>query len=261
MPVLLPYKPESAAVHPTIIKPFANGQLPANVMEPCGIRSFVLEREAARSMRALVKKARRDGIALSATGTYRSYAGQVSLFQQRYQLTPSYAGARTEWWQGKQWWLRKGVAGAAVPGSSNHGWGLAVDFSIRTRVGKEVPLNTAALKWLAENGAAFGWWNTTHSENWHWCWCLGDGPMPPAVLAEETHVPNPPAPTPPRVLRQGDTGEDVKTLQLKLNAKGFSLLVDGKFGALTAQAVRDFQLRANITVDGVVGPETWKALG
>lgn len=254
-----PYKPESAAVKPTAIKGMVNGQLAGNVLEPCGIRRFVLEREAARSMRALIKKAWRDGVRLSATGTYRSYDAQVNLFKRRYDNTPR--NTRHEFWQGQNWWLKPKVAGAAVPGTSNHGWGLAVDFSVRNLLGQEKPLNAAAIAWLTENGPKFGWWNTTHSENWHWCWCLGDGPMPPAVLAEEGNYPNPPVPVAPRTLRLGDSGDEVKTLQMKLNKVGANLLVDGQFGPRTEQAVRTFQTVKNITPDGVVGPETWAALG
>lgn len=254
----LPYKPESAAVRPTIIKGMSNGQLPANVLEPCGIRTFVMVRQAARAMRALVKKAKRDGIPLSATGTYRSYEAQVALFKKRYDHVPR--RTRQEFWQGQNWWLKPGVAGAAVPGSSNHGLGLAVDFSER-RNGVEKPLTAKTLAWLAEQGPKFGFWNTVKSENWHWCWCLGDGPMPAAVLAEEGTYPDPPVPTPHPTLRRGDTGEDVKILQMKLNKLGATLLVDGQFGPLTEQAVRTFQTSKNLTPDGVVGPETWGALG
>lgn len=252
----LPYKPESAAVRPTIIKGMSNGQLPANVLEPCGIRSFVMVRQAARAMRALVKKAKRDGIPLSATGTYRSYAAQVALFKKRYDNTKR--DTRYEFWQGKDWWLKPRVAGAAVPGTSNHGLGLAVDFSER-RNGVEKPLSTKTLAWLTKNGPAFGFWNTVKSENWHWCWCLGDGPMPAAVLAEENY-PNPPVPAIHRTIRRGDSGEEVRILQMKLNKLGATLLVDGEFGPLTEAAVRTFQTAKGLTPDGVVGPETWGAL-
>lgn len=259
---MLPYKPESAAVKPPILKGMANGQLLPNVLEPCGIRSFVLVRQAARSMRALVKKARREGIPLSATGTYRSYAAQVGLFKRRYDNIRR--NTRHEFWQGKDWWLRvtrtgKPVAGAAVPGTSNHGWGLAIDFSER-RLGVERPLSNKSIAWLTKNGPSFGWWNTVKSENWHWCWCLGDGPMPPAVLAEENY-PNPPIPPSRPTLRLGDTGEDVKVLQMRLNKVGATLLVDGDFGPRTEAAVKNFQIRKNLTPDGVVGQETWGALG
>ncbi|MCA9334091.1 peptidoglycan-binding protein [Candidatus Saccharibacteria bacterium] len=62
-------------------------------------------------------------------------------------------------------------------------------------------------------------------------------------------------------LRRGSKGEDVKTLQKALNSKGANLDVDGDFGPLTEGAVRRFQNQAGIKVDGIVGPQTWGALG
>lgn len=255
----LPYKPESAAVNPSILKGMSNGQLPGNVLDPCGIGTLEMEREAARAMRALMKKAWREGVRLWATGTYRSFAGQVALFKRRYDHTPR--NTRKEWWRGEWWYLKPKVAGAAVPGTSKHGWGLAVDFARKTTAGKVVSLDKKCLDWLAKNGPSFGFWNTVKSENWHWCWCLGDGPMPKAVLIEEGNWPNPPVPEPHRVLRNGDSGEEVKVLQMKLNKIGANLLVDGQFGPRTEAAVVVFQRERNLTPDGVVGPETWGALG
>ena len=63
------------------------------------------------------------------------------------------------------------------------------------------------------------------------------------------------------VLRQGQQGPEVATLQSRLNAVADSgLAVDGDFGPATRAAVVDFQRRAGIGVDGVVGPETYRAL-
>jgi peptidoglycan hydrolase-like protein with peptidoglycan-binding domain len=39
------------------------------------------------------------------------------------------------------------------------------------------------------------------------------------------------------------------------------LVVDGDFGTLTKAAVEDFQQAAHIGIDGIVGPQTWHALG
>lgn len=39
------------------------------------------------------------------------------------------------------------------------------------------------------------------------------------------------------------------------------LAKDGQFGPLTANAVKDFQAKKHLTVDGIVGPQTWHALG
>lgn len=55
------------------------------------------------------------------------------------------------------------------------------------------------------------------------------------------------------VLKQGSTGEKVKTLQSNLNTLGYDLAVDGSFGPATLAAVKDYQKRKGLTVDGVVG--------
>lgn len=64
------------------------------------------------------------------------------------------------------------------------------------------------------------------------------------------------------VLRLGDTGAAVKTLQQILNAKGAipHLVVDASFGPATKAAVVHFQTLSKLVPDGVVGPHTWDAL-
>ena len=59
-------------------------------------------------------------------------------------------------------------------------------------------------------------------------------------------------------LRQGDKGDEVKYLQVRLNYYfGPELTVDGCFDAATTQQVKQFQSIVQITVDGIVGPQTW----
>lgn len=58
------------------------------------------------------------------------------------------------------------------------------------------------------------------------------------------------------IMWRGAKGENVKTLQRKLNLK-----TDGIFGGATERAVIEFQRKNNICVDGVVGPETLRKLG
>lgn len=59
----------------------------------------------------------------------------------------------------------------------------------------------------------------------------------------------------------GASGEAVKRLQRALTAAlGRTVAVDGAFGANTDKAVRDYQSARKLSVDGSVGPDTWKAL-
>lgn len=79
------------------------------------------------------------------TDSYRSYAAQVTLKAKK----PVLAGK---------------------PGTSNHGWGRALDLS-----GPEGKFGTTERNWLVANGGKFGWvsppWaqqNGSKPEAWHW---------------------------------------------------------------------------------------------
>lgn len=65
---------------------------------------------------------------------------------------------------------------------------------------------------------------------------------------------------PTKLLKKGSKGEDVKWLQYELNKYGAKLKVDGDFGNLTLNAVKQFQYKYNLVVDGIVGPKTIGAL-
>ncbi|MBW1598397.1 peptidoglycan-binding protein [Streptomyces sp. JJ38] len=58
----------------------------------------------------------------------------------------------------------------------------------------------------------------------------------------------------------GHTGSAVKAAQVLLNKYGYDLAVDGDFGPGTDSATRDFQSDQGLAVDGIVGPNTWRAL-
>lgn len=62
-------------------------------------------------------------------------------------------------------------------------------------------------------------------------------------------------------LHQGDYGHAVECLQLRLYANGIYIFVDGDFGPKTEDAVKQFQRRERLTVDGIVGRNTWRKLG
>ena len=62
-------------------------------------------------------------------------------------------------------------------------------------------------------------------------------------------------------LRNGSRGIAVRGLERRLIAAGFGVDdVDGHFGAQTEMAVRAFQQRYELPVDGVVGQQTWDRL-
>lgn len=70
-----------------------------------------------------------------------------------------------------------------------------------------------------------------------------------------------------RVLRQGDRGIGVRTIQYYLNFIGFfnselspRLTVDGIFGPATREAVIAFQNFYALTPDGIVGKDTWNRM-
>lgn len=58
------------------------------------------------------------------------------------------------------------------------------------------------------------------------------------------------------VLRNGSRGDGVKWLQTELNLEGYGLSVDGIYGVKTTQAVRDYQYKKGLKVDGLAGPVT-----
>lgn len=67
--------------------------------------------------------------------------------------------------------------------------------------------------------------------------------------------------SPTAIVRFGDRGLVVIEVQSLLTDAGFSLgRVDGVFGSLTESAVRAFQSAEGLSVDGVVGPQTFAAL-
>lgn len=57
-------------------------------------------------------------------------------------------------------------------------------------------------------------------------------------------------------IEYGDRGNDVKTLQTKLNKVGYKLEVNGICGNATVAAIKDFQTKYNLAVDGQAGKNT-----
>ncbi len=62
------------------------------------------------------------------------------------------------------------------------------------------------------------------------------------------------------IIRIGSRGNFVRILQYLLNYYGANISVDGVFGGGTQRAVQEFQGANNLTVDGIVGRNTWNKL-
>ena len=89
------------------------------------------------------------------------------------------------------------------------------------------------------------------------------GPKFPAIAAavnKQLGVVAAPAQPANQNLYYGSKGEAVKDLQTDLNQLGYNLAVDGDFGSKTQAAVKDFQKKNKLTVDGIVGPLTEAAI-
>ena len=89
----------------------------------------------------------------------------------------------------------------------------------------------------------------------HWA-ILQGMELPDNLLAEEELE----RPEDRPMLRCGSSGDMVRQLQTMLRKCGYTLTVDGKFGAMTQQAVMSFQGTHGLKRDAIVGPLTWAEL-
>ena len=92
-----------------------------------------------------------------------------------------------------------------------------------------------------------------------------NGVVDAATWSALNETPPAPAPAPanssPSVLRLGDQGAAVLTLQKDLTSIGFNTYgEDGIFGPNTEAAVEAFERQQGLTVDGLAGPAVWHAL-
>ena len=125
---------------------------------------------AADAYEAMDTAANVDGIDLSPTSqadTYRSLETQEYGFYQRYtdKPKPKLMKQTPRIYKGKAWYLKKGLAPMAVPGTSNHNLGIAID--IANASGKR-------LEWLLANAQRFGFSWEVQSEPWHLRYVAGD---------------------------------------------------------------------------------------
>ena len=160
---------------PADLKGVTPGKLPESLLRPIP-GGGKLHHRAADAWNAMVAKAKADGLELKPTSAgdlYRSYDSQLAGFKSRYVLEPV-VGTSTKSFEGKTWYLKKGMAMMATPGKSNHNLGIAVDVS---SAGEAKRLN-----WLIANVKDFGFsWEVVPSEPWHLRLVTGDNPTPAVV--------------------------------------------------------------------------------
>lgn len=211
---------------------YLNGRLPGVTLG--NIVGGRLRKDAAKAWNAMnAESIRKYGVTLRPTGSMSSYR---TLAQQQY-----------------LWNLWRAGRGnlAAHPGTSNHGWGLAVDLA------------TPQMRSVVDKiGSKYGYakrWSDAPSEWWHIKWKAGSYPA-----VKNTSV--------DPVLKYRSAGPSVIRLKKLLYDKGirdFSSSPGGAkssnrynpfFGKFTSSAVRQFQRTHNLPTDGVVGARTWAAL-
>lgn len=129
---------------PTALLGMKNGQLPEVALESIGQGEHRLERSAAVAFRRMETAAALDGVTLTVSDSYRSLAEQ--------QQTAASVGL-----------YREGGL-AAVPGTSNHGWGLSIDIDLEPR----------AQRWLRANADRFGFAEDVAREPWHYTYRPAD---------------------------------------------------------------------------------------
>jgi hypothetical protein len=126
---------------PVELRAHGNGRIPASALSAVGgVDGHRLWAPAARSLEALRAAAARDGVTIGVTDSYRPYDVQVDLVR------------------------RKGLYSegglAAVPGTSDHGWGIAVDLDLDSR----------AQAWMRANAGRYGFVEDVPREPWHWAY-------------------------------------------------------------------------------------------
>jgi GH25 family lysozyme M1 (1,4-beta-N-acetylmuramidase) len=81
----------------------------------------------------------------------------------------------------------------------------------------------------------------------------------PQIPSRAGYGPAPVVPYPGFSLRAGIAGPEVRMWQNRMRSRRWTLAADGEFGPGCVAACEQFQRQHGLTVDGVVGPETWTA--
>lgn len=123
---------------PDDLAAYGNGKIPSSALGTIGSTGHRLWAPAAAAMEQLISAAAKDGVKIGITDSYRTYDSQVELAQR------------------KGLYTQGGLA--AVPGTSDHGWGLSTDLD----------LDAAGQSWMRAHAAEYGFGENTPREPWHW---------------------------------------------------------------------------------------------
>ncbi len=133
------YKLNSKGI-PTDLAAYGNGKIPATALGKVGDTGHQLWAPAAESLTKMIADAKKDGVTIGITDSYRSYDEQVDLARR------------------KGLYSQGGLA--AKPGTSEHGWGMAADLD----------LNSTAQAWVRKHGDEYGFVENVPRESWHWAY-------------------------------------------------------------------------------------------
>ncbi|WP_052070129.1 peptidoglycan-binding domain-containing protein [Rhodococcoides fascians] len=146
-----------------------------------------------------------------------------------------------------------GGANSHVSTTINFGGGRLVNFESRGNPGGVIygSVIRGGTKYYAR-----AWNDRIFHDFWH---------VPGPIIEDTNGAPPPPIPSSGGVpfIQLGSVGDEVRKVQARLNRDypAYSkLTVDGEFGPATLKVVLEFQRRAGLEADGIVGPATWKAL-
>jgi LAS superfamily LD-carboxypeptidase LdcB len=148
---------------------YKNGEIPTNKLRPIlneskynnpsvnksdGSRVRLFE-DASLSLDRLLIAAEHANIKLKINSAYRTYDDQLRVWNTNCSNAVGTGKCIP----------KKGKNLTAIPGTSNHGYGLAIDFAIAN--GKLISENNIEYKWLIQNASRFGF-KRIASEAWHW---------------------------------------------------------------------------------------------
>ena len=213
------------------------------------VDGVILDSEAAKNYEKMIIDMNADKIKPIRVSGFRSYEDQ-------YNIVNWDTLAKKNIWRTKH--LVNGIpAKVAPPGRSNHGWGKAIDVK-----GKQ------AQKWIKEFGVKYGWaWYTKDggegqsiNEPWHFTYkpnLVGSDIKNKSIESGITDIDS--SIDSIAILKYGDSGKDVKSMQERLLYLDYSvgpMMNDSRFGPFTEDGLKEFQSNNTLPSTGIYDDDT-----